>query len=77
MMLKHDIIRLLDSFVSTYIDGNRVLVNPLHYKAYLEVWDNEMHIIDIFTNKRTIYPVNDLHEIIEVWSELMELNEIA
>lgn len=76
-MLKHDIIRLLDSFVSINIDNNRIYTNPVQYKAYLEVWDNEMHIIDIFTEKRTIYPVNDLHEIIEVWGELMELNEIA
>lgn len=76
-MLKHDIIRLLDSFVSVNIDNNRIYTNPIQYKAYLEVWDNEMHIIDIFTEKRVIYPVNDLHEIIEVWGELMELNEIA
>lgn len=76
-MLTHDIIRLLDSFVSINIDNNRIYTNPIQYKAYLEVWDNEMHIIDIFTEKRTIYPVNDLHDIIEVWGELMELNEIA
>ena len=76
-MLTHDIIRLLDSFVSINIDNNRIYVNPIQYKAYLEVWDNEMHIIDIFTEKRTIYPVNDLHDIIEVWGELMDLNEIA
>ena len=76
-MLKHDIIRLLDSFVSINIDNNRIYTNPVQYRAYLEVWDNEMHIIDIFTEKRTIYPVNDLHDIIEVWGELMELNEIA
>lgn len=76
-MITHDIIRLLDSFVSINIDNNRIYTNPYQYKAYLEVWDNEMHIIDIFTEKRTIYPVNNLHEIIEVWGELMELNEIA
>lgn len=76
-MLKHDIIRLLDSFVSINIDNNRIYTNPVQYKAYLEVWDNEMHIIDIFTEKRTIYPVNDLHEIIEVWGELMDCNQIA
>lgn len=76
-MITQDIIRLLDSFVSINIDNNRIYTNPYQYKAYLEVWDNEMHIIDIFTEKRTIYPVNNLHEIIEVWGELMELNEIA
>jgi hypothetical protein len=76
-MLKHDIIRLLDSFVSVNIDNNRIYVDPVQYRAYLEVWDNEMHIIDIFTEKRTIYPVNNLHEIIEVWHELMDCNQPA
>jgi hypothetical protein len=76
-MLKHDIIRLLDSFVSVNIDNNRIYVDPVQYRAYLEVWDNEMHIIDIFTEKRTIYPVNNLHEIIEVWHELMDCNQVA
>ena len=76
-MIKQDIIRLLDSFVSVNIDNNRIYVDPVQYRAYLEVWDNEMHIIDIFTEKRTIYPVNNLHEIIEVWHELMDCNQPA
>lgn len=76
-MIKQDIIRLLDSFVSVNIDNNRIYVDPVQYRAYLEVWDNEMHIIDIFTEKRTIYPVNNLHEIIEVWHELMDCNQVA
>jgi hypothetical protein len=79
-MLKHDIIRLLDSFVSINFDNkdnNKIYVEPLTKKAYLEVCDNEMHIIDILSKEKTVYKVRDLHDIIDVWGELLEVNQVC
>lgn len=79
-MLKHDIIRLLDSFVSINFDNtdnNKIYVKSLTSKAYLEVFDNEMHIIDSSSKEKTVYKIGDLHDIIDVWGEFVEVNQVC
>lgn len=79
-MLKHDIIRLLDSFISINFDNtdnNKIYVESLTSKAYLEVCDNEMHIIDSLSKETTVYKVGDLHDIIDVWAEFVEVNQLT
>lgn len=79
-MLKHDIIRLLDSFVSINFDNtdnNKIYVESLAKKAYLEVCDNEMHIIDSSSKEKTVYKISDLHDIIDVWGEFVEVNQVC